>query len=280
VDGDSVTIASHTVNTNANGFWIVNVTGATTFELLGSTATGGGAGGATGTVSKANVVYNLNDTIPYVTLWSFRTPAGLRQRVANSCVVQEATFNLGQDVADWTASGECRWVADSKDFSGYDTYQKGSLTTFPTEPGSPTSTGGMVPGFTGAAIFNGNRIASIRRATVRIRNGNVMIKDTFGTYYPDSVEGDMRDVSINFQAYETDTTAEEALETVAYTKAPIDVIMQVGTVSGSVAILYLKGVQLAAPTRSEERRYSRDFGDSMSTGSTVSSLDEVALHLL
>ena len=45
--GAEVFISSHAVNTNANGRWVITVTGATTFTLNGST--GNGVGGATGT---------------------------------------------------------------------------------------------------------------------------------------------------------------------------------------------------------------------------------------
>lgn len=45
--GDKVTIVGHLVNTNANGSWVVTVTGASTFTLDGST--GNGVGGASGT---------------------------------------------------------------------------------------------------------------------------------------------------------------------------------------------------------------------------------------
>lgn len=51
VVGMVVTIAGHTTNTNANGTWRVGATnGTTTVTLENSVGTGGGAGGATGTV--------------------------------------------------------------------------------------------------------------------------------------------------------------------------------------------------------------------------------------
>ncbi len=52
--GDIVTIASHLVNTGANGTWQIIVLSATTFSLTGSTGTG--VGGATGTVTPDGVV--------------------------------------------------------------------------------------------------------------------------------------------------------------------------------------------------------------------------------
>ena len=44
--GDRVTVTGHTVNTAANGTWLITVTGATTYSLAGSV--GVGVGGATG----------------------------------------------------------------------------------------------------------------------------------------------------------------------------------------------------------------------------------------
>ena len=54
--GQKVAIVGHAVNTNANGSWVITVTGASTFELTKNTVTGdissgNGIGGATGTHS-------------------------------------------------------------------------------------------------------------------------------------------------------------------------------------------------------------------------------------
>jgi hypothetical protein len=52
--GQKIAIIGHLVNTNANGFWEITVTGASTFQLTKNTVTnlissGNGVGGATGT---------------------------------------------------------------------------------------------------------------------------------------------------------------------------------------------------------------------------------------
>lgn len=66
VTGDTVIVASHTTNTNANGVWGVTVSG-DTFTLLnadGSNSVGNGVGGATGTVRKfTNAVVKLATAI-------------------------------------------------------------------------------------------------------------------------------------------------------------------------------------------------------------------------
>lgn len=57
--GQKVAIVGHAVNTNANGRWVVTVTGPTTFELDGSV--GNGVGGATGTHYAAFKTAQLED---------------------------------------------------------------------------------------------------------------------------------------------------------------------------------------------------------------------------
>src|SRR3989304_6126470 len=49
-NGDSIIISGHTINTNANGCWIVASKVTNSFQLKGSTGTGAGAGGTTGTI--------------------------------------------------------------------------------------------------------------------------------------------------------------------------------------------------------------------------------------
>lgn len=60
--GDEVLIRNHLTNTNANGFWVAGTVTGTTVVLLGSTATGGGNGGATGTVQ--SLQFDSTATIP------------------------------------------------------------------------------------------------------------------------------------------------------------------------------------------------------------------------
>jgi hypothetical protein len=151
--GDSVFI-SGADDSAANGAWIVNVSDANTFTLIGSTGTS--VGGANGTVSKVNVAYSLSDSILSFAGWSFRTPSGLAQRCSFGNVVQECTFTLGEDVPRWVANGEGIWTLDSIHYSSADTVQQGGLSAFPSEPGSPTTAGGLIPGFIGRIVVNGN----------------------------------------------------------------------------------------------------------------------------
>lgn len=236
-------------------------------------------------VASTSVTYNLDDLLKYFTLWSFRTTTAgnaADNRCAYGCVVNQATFNLGQDIAEFTAEGECRWVLRSKRFASSTTDEKGGLTAFPAEPGSPTTAGGIIAGFTGVATLGGNVLSSnIISATINVRPGNQVVKNTFGAYLPTGVEGDERNVSISFSIYDDDSTAVEALRAAGETKTGIDIIIQVGAVAGNIYTFTLKNVQLAAGEvdNNSQRRSVINFPESRAFGTTVTSKDEISIAL-
>lgn len=285
-----VTIANHTVNTAANGVWLAYANGSTTLTLVGST--GNGVGGASGTVSKVNCAYTFIDDISLFTMWSFRTAASLDQRVGHTCVVQEATFNLNQDVATWQAQGECLWVLRSKDFTNADSYQSGGLTSFPTEPATPVTNGAIVPGFTGrfvawqsvststAASFaaNAQTFTTIRNATLRVQTNNLLVRDTFGSYYATLTEGDVRNIELSFNIYDDDSTAVNTLKQWGDNKTSVDFIINVGTVVGNVWVHYLKNVFLAAHVLGDgQLRFDAAYQNSRATTTTLAVKDEYSL---
>jgi hypothetical protein len=237
--------------------------------------------GQAATVSSGvSVSYALNDAIQSFAMASYRTPASVMQRIAFGCVVQEATFNLGQDIATVSASGECLWVVDSVNFSATDATGKGGLSSFPAEPASPVTNGGIIAGFTGSATFDSNVLANIRTATLKIGTGNSIVKDTFGKYYGDSAEGDLRNVTLSFSLYDQDDAGTTNLYQKAISKTPINVTLQIGTVTGNKWTFTIKGLQLAVPNLDDsQRRWSASFGDSAASGSSLTALDEVALTI-
>jgi hypothetical protein len=91
--GDTVIITGHTTNTNANGTWIITVTGTNTFTLDGST--GNGVGGTTGNARKiSNCVIQL----------------------ASAVTANIASFgNRGSGRTAWTASANITATLDTTD---------------------------------------------------------------------------------------------------------------------------------------------------------------------
>ena len=285
-----VTIAGHTTNTNANGTWLAYAGSTTALTLVGSV--GNGIGGAAGTVSRVKLTYSFIDDITHFTLWSFRTAATLDQRVGHTCVVTEATFNLNQDVATWQANGDCLWVLRSKDFSTADVYQAAGLTTFPSEPTTPVTNGSIIPGFTGrfvagaststASVYASAAVAfpTIRNATIRIQTNNLLVRDTFGSYYATLTEGDVRNVTISFNIYDDDSTAVNTLKTWGDNKTPVDFVLNLGTVVGNTWVQYLKNVYLASHVLGDgQLRFDASYADSRATTTSLSLRDEYALIL-
>ena len=286
-----VTVAGHLVNTNANGTWLAYASSTTQLTLIGSS--GNGVGGATGTVSRVKLTYTFVDDITHFTLWSFRTAATLDQRVGHTCVVAEATFNLNQDVATWAANGDCLWVLRSKDYATADVYQAAGITAgFPSEPTVPVTNGSVIPGFTGrfvagassptASVFAAAAVAfpTIRNATIRVTTNNLLVRDTFGSYYPTLTEGDVRNVAVSFNLYDDDGTPVNALKTWGDSKTPIDLVINLGSVVGNTWLFYLKNVYLAAHVLADgQLRFDAAFADSRATTSNLAVKDEFSLTI-
>lgn len=286
-----ITVSGHTTNTTANGTWLAYAGSTSTLTLIGSVGTGNGAG-ASGTVSRVKRTYTFVDDAAHFALWSFRTASTLDQRVGHTCVVTEATWNLNQDVATWSANGDCMWVLRSNDFSNSDSYQRGGLTAFPSEPSTPVTTGNIIPGFTGrfvmGASVNGSSASAfataatafptIRNATIRVQTNNMLVKDTFGSYYPTLTEGDVRNISISFNVYDDDSTEINNIKSYGESKTPVDAIVNLGTVAGNTWVFWMKNIYLASSVLGDgQLRFDASFSESRATTSTLAVRDEFSL---
>lgn len=273
---DAVTISSVGGNTAANGVWLVNVLTSSTFELINSSGNGSYTSG--GSINKAALVYIPTDAELSFAAWSFRVPSTGQQRVAGGCVAQNGTFNLGEDIATWQASGLAKWVLDSKNFSSATTTEKMGLTAFPTDPGSPVTLGGGIAGFKGMAYLNGGLITRIRTAQIKYGSGLDLPRDLFGTEYVDNPEADERSILLNYNMYEDDSAAQAALEQAAADKTSLDMLFQVGTTAANIYFMVLRGVQLASPDRDDSQRaFTMNYGDSRAYGSGITAFNEMRL---
>lgn len=286
-----VTISGHLVNTNANGVWLAYAGSTTLLTLIGSAGNGSGAGNG-GTISLVKRTYSFIDDIAHFSLWSFRTASTLDQRVGHTCVVSECTFNLNQDVATWQSNGDCLWVLRSKDFSSSDIYQKAGLSVFPSEPVAPTTNGTIIPGFTGrfvggqsvgstsASAFAGaaTTFSTIRNATIRVQTNNLLVRDTFGSYYATLTEGDVRNVTLSFNIYDDDSVSVNALKTYGDAKTPVDFAINIGTTVGNIWVFYMKNIYLAAHVLGDgQLRFDASYADSRATASSLSVKDEFSI---
>lgn len=228
----------------------------------------------------SGLAWTLSDNIISGNLWSYRTPSTLDQRVCIGAILQNATFTLGADIAEWTADGEGLYVLGSNFYSAADTIQKGGLGSFPAEPGAPTSAGDIIAGFTGAITIDGVTLADIRTATIKVVTGNQLVKDTFGSYYPNLAEGDERSVTLGFNLYDNDSVGHETLKEAADSKTAVDATIQIGTVANNIITFTVKGIQLENPVLDDnQRRFVATYGDSRAHASLISLKDEFSVAI-
>lgn len=244
------------------------------FGVIGGSGTGEAIVGAT------SVTYTLIDpaTMPSLSIFSFRTPSTMAQRIVEGAVVAQSTFTLGQNIATWTSSGTGLWCLDSDNFAVADATQKGGLGAFPTEPGAPVTNGQSTVGFTGSATFDGNVIAEIQTATISVTTGAAIVTDTFGSYYPTTTEGAVRSVSIACTVYDNDGTGIKNMKAKALTQTPITITLVIGTIAGNIWTFTLPNTQLAVPSYDDSRnRYMCSFPASLAHATSISVRDELSL---
>lgn len=273
---DCVNITGVAGNTAANGLWCIIVVDANSFNLIGSVGTAAYTSG--GTANRTSVVYIPTDQQPSFTGWSFRQPSTAVQRAVFGCVSQQATFNLGEDIATWQANGPSMWMTDSVNFANQSGPELGGLTAFPVSPTNPVVNGAGIAGFKGRVALNGTTIARIRTAQIKYGSGLDLPRDLFGSAFTDQPEADARQVFVQFNMYEDDSASQAALELAAMRKQQIDIIIQVGTVPGSAYFMVLRGVELASPDRDDSQRaFTMAYGDSQAFGSGVTAFNEMRL---
>jgi hypothetical protein len=210
-------------------------------------------------------------------------------------LVAEASFSMNQDVATWSANGDAYWVLRSSDFTNYDQYQLGGLTSFPVEPSAPVTNGSIIPGFTGrfvagqsanttsnaAFATNAYTFTTIRNVSIRAQTQNLLVRDTFGSYYATLTEGDVRHVTLSFNVYDDDGPEVAFLKFWGDSKIPVDFVLNVGTVVGSTFVFYLKNVFLASHVLGDgQLRFDAAFADSRATTSNLRVRDEFQMYIV
>jgi len=230
-------------------------------------------------------VYRLSDDIPSLSLFSFRKDSaggtGLQQRAAIGSVVSRAVFRLNEDIATVKLNGESVFVTDSKTFSGADATMQAGLSAFPTEPASPVVNGPILKGFHGRFTLNGSSVAKLNDTTIAIDTQNDLPKNYFGTDYPQAPEGDARNVSLAFNLDDDDTAPTQALFQASLDYTSLDGWFQIGQNAGSIVVIVMKGIQLALPKLDDtsSRRWQKRFAESMSHGSSLTALNEIAIWM-
>lgn len=209
-------------------------------------------GAAATIVASTSATYNFSDagTFP-LSLFFFNhaNPSTMSSIYLWGAFVRQWTINFNGPFLTIDLDGFFGWGATSTSFSTIVTQGgAGSLTTFPTEPVSPTTNGQPIAGFgqgytmtiASQSVELKTRVASISGET-----GWLPIQDVYGSPYPIAAVGDSRRMAIQFSALDDDSTALNTLKTdsegdnTTYTGTIV-----AGATAGSIMTSVLNNIQL------------------------------------
>lgn len=235
--------------------------------------------GVAGTVvASTSVTYNLSSLIKAFSLYRFRQPSTMLQQLGLGCVCQELSFSFEQQANSmFRASGTCFNVPDSENFATEVTIGKGGLTSFPAEPGSPTSAGDPVNGLTGTATLDGSTEVQIKSANVRLVTAEEIPRDRlFQGQFGSTPERDILGVFIDMSIIDEDIAAVEALYTKARSRTLIPILLEAGSVAGSRILWTMANCQLPEPALDDSaRKWAANFQGIRAYPSSLTALDEV-----
>jgi hypothetical protein len=228
-----------------------------------------------------SVVYSIIDN-PATTfsLFRYRLPATLFQQIGISCIPTSMTFNLGQNMANWSVSGDCFWVLDQDQFSTADSFAQAGLTAFPVEPISPVTNGVQAQGFVGSLIVDGNTLINIQSLSITASLGWSQNRTYFGTRYPTDVLGGIRRITASMNCFDDDSSAMKDLRAKGLSKAPMTINATVGNNAGNSHNVVLQNCQLPFPGLQDTAdRFALNFSGIVAHESSPGSADEIQITL-
>lgn len=232
-------------------------------------------------VAATSVTYNLDPAIKAFTAFQYHGARGVSPapiyKYAPGCIVSSATFELGGNVATCSMNGTCFNVVDNVTFSGAGTDEgEGGVTTFPAEPATNTSNGSFLLGFKGAVQLDGADLPTITGMRITVSTGNQWQGQRAFSDYANCPVGDTRNISVEWQFQDTNTSAITNLWSKAKNGTKINGFAEVGTVAGSRVRFIFNGLRMTLPEASPQgltwvrATTARALGTSSTSGDELS----------
>ena len=218
-----------------------------------------------------------NPAYPF-SMYRYRQPAGLFQQLGISCIPTRAVWNLGQNMANWSVEGDCFWVLDSEQFNTADSFARGGLITFPTEPINPVTNGTQAQGFVGSLTVNNanNPVLNVQTMTITAELGWSQNRTTFGYYYPTGILGGIRRVTATLDTFDDNSSVLQTLRSAGLTKTSLNLAATVGNIPGNTHQFYMYNCQLSFPeTTDGSDRFGQRFQTIVAHESVPGARDEL-----
>lgn len=206
--------------------------------------------GAAPTIGGGSVAYGFATAIkPFLLLQYDESGLALPTHMyAMGALPQTVTFTLGGEHLMMNISGSSIGIGDKDNFTaytGFDAALKGGLTTYPTEPTSPTTAGSPLSGWGGVLTIDGNVMGECRGTlSIEYTLGYEYIGDGYSDPYAIAVVPGARQVKLsNLQFINDDNTALQNIKQKAFLKTPMTVSIAHGNVAGSIVTFVKNNVQ-------------------------------------
>ena len=211
-------------------------------------------GTAATVVSSTSVTYNMlsGASVPLI-LAKFNEAGGSTNtsQFGHGFCPQNFTFNIGGGgYIVLTCDGPGMAVLDSDYFSSEDASGAAGLTSFPSEPGTPTLTGNQLHAYTDTATFGGSSAVEFISAQISGNTGRSLVRGS-GRYAVGIAQG-RRSVALNSLKFlDSDGSTLQTIKQAAKSKSALDVVITQGATAGYIVTHTLKSVQFGNASFSE-----------------------------
>ncbi len=238
---------------------------------------------STGGVS--NNVYSFLDSglLPF-TLFDFpHNIPTLTNRLIWGCFVTEFNIVLNGNILTMDLRGGGGYLLDSDNFSSEPTAAKGGLGSYPSEPGSASFNGAIIPGFGATCSIDSQSGLEQKIVSMNIQGttGFELIGDVLADAYPIYAVGGTRRMSATVGFVDDDSTTLQDIKQKAKQQATVPFTVTVGTVAGSKLKIDGNNLQMIPPRFQDQgNRVITDFGQGLFHGSAVGNTDDITMTFL
>lgn len=232
-------------------------------------------------VASTSVTYNFSDAILSGSFFDFYTGiSNAPHAIGGGLVLSTIDFTIGGNFGEISASGDGKHVLFRPNFTATDTTGKMGLTAFPVIPASPVTNGIPATGFLGSFVIDGQTLSTQLSAKITATPGNVVLRDTWGSYYGTTPAGDVRTVTVDMEMYMDDQAALIDLMQKADAKTPINATIVCGATAGNIWTFTLNNLILPAPDVDDSSLlYKAKFTGCRAHATTLTSKNELILAI-
>ena len=227
-----------------------------------------------------SVTYSFLDSgfLPLTLLDFYHGVPTLIQRLMWGGFCQEATITFNTNIFTVSFRGIGGYRLDTANFSNEDVGGKAGLTTYPSEPGSVTYNGNVMPGFYGSVTIDSQSGLEfkISEMQIRISTGDDFIPYVIGNAYPQATAGGPRRVGVAIKAVDDDSATLADLKQKAKSNAAVDGTIIIGQTAGAKCQFNVKSLQLVTEDYTDNTTYTTaDFPESFAHASAIGSTDDL-----